>query len=130
MTLRQYVFVMLVGTALCWAAWLLVTGYLNPTTAGWLGFALFYASFSLALVGTFAVTGLGLRLVLLKREAAFRQVVIAFRQALSFAALVVSALLLQSQDLLTWWNVLLLVATLTFVEFAVLTLRRRGDPYG
>ena len=125
MSLKQYIFLMLLGTVLCWGAWLLVIFYLDPDSAGWLGFAFFYSSLFLALVGSFALLGLGFRLFILRHEVVFRQVTIAFRQALSFAFVVVAALFLQSREVLTWWNMLFLIAMLTILEFAVVARKQR-----
>ena len=129
MTLRQYLLFMLLGTLLCWGAWWLVVSALDPAAAGWLGFTLFYSSLFLALLGSFALIGLGFRLYILRSEVIFRQVTVAFRQAFSFAFITIAALFLQSYQLLTWWSMLLLVAAVTFVEFAVISLRQaRGAP--
>ena len=125
MTLRQYVVLMTLGTFLCWGAWFLVVMYLDPATAGWLGFGFFYSSLFLALVGSFSLIGLGFRLYILQSEVVFRQVSVAFRQALSFSVLMTVGLFLESKDLLTWWNAVMLVLAVTLVEFAVISLRYR-----
>ncbi|KKU48415.1 hypothetical protein A3H10_03275 [Candidatus Uhrbacteria bacterium RIFCSPLOWO2_12_FULL_46_10] len=125
MSLKQYIILMLVGTVLCWASWALVLIYLDPVSSGWLGFGFFYSSLYLALVGSFSLIGMGLRLVFVKQGAVFRQVAIAFRQAFFFGFLVIAALFLQSKNIFTWWSMLFLVAALTLIEFAILVLRRR-----
>lgn len=125
MSLRQYIVLMLLGTMLCWGAWVLVLIYFDPDSAGWLGFGFFYGSLYLALIGTFSLAGTGLRLIFAKPGAVFRQVSIAFRQAFFFSFLVIAALFLMSKDLFTWWNMFLLVGALTLIEFAILVLRRR-----
>lgn len=124
MTLRRYIVLMAFGTILTWSAWGLVLSQFDPASAGWLGFSMFYVSLYLALVGTFSLLGLTVRRIIYSAELPYRQVAIAFRQSFSFAFLVVAALFLQSRDLLTWWNVLFLVVALTFLEFAVLAVRR------
>lgn len=125
MSLKQYITLMFLGTMLCWGAWALVVVYLDPTAAGWLGFIFFYSSLYLAFVGSFALFGTGFRLLLIRRGVVFRQVAIAFRQAFFFSFLIIAALFLQSKDIFTWWNMLMLVAALTFIEFTILALRRR-----
>ena len=125
MTIRQYSIFMILGTVLCWAAWALVLIYLDPTSAGWLGFGFFYGSLYLALLGTFSLIGMWLRLYLIKYDAVFRQISIAFRQAFFFSFLVIASLFLQSKGIFTWWNMLLLVAALTLIEFAIIALKRR-----
>lgn len=128
MTLTRYIILMLAATILCWVAWFLVVVYLDPDTAGWLGFGFFYLALFLSLVGSFALLGLGFRLYILRNELIFEQVSVSFRQALSFGALVIASLFLESKDLFTWWNELLLVLVLTFIEFAILILKRREPP--
>ncbi len=128
MSLRQYVTLMLIGTILCWVAFGLVVSNLDPTNATWMVFAFFYLTLFLALVGTFAILGTAFRLYILRHEVVVRQVMIAFRQAFSFAFIVVAALFLQSRHILYWWSLVFLVATLTFVELAILLRRRRLPP--
>lgn len=125
MSLRQYASLMLAGTALCWVVWIFVVGFLDPASAGWLGFGLFYAALFLALVGSFALLGLMIRGLLLQRESVLQHVAISFRQAFSFAFVVIAALFLQSKDILTWWNMGFLVLAVTLVEFAVLAIKRQ-----
>lgn len=119
---------MSIGTILCWIAFGLVVSNLDPLQATWPVFVFFYLALFLALVGTFALLGMGFRLAILRRQVVFRQVMIAFRQAFSFAFIVVMALFLQSQRLLHLWSLFLLVGALTFVEFAVLFRQRRLPP--
>lgn len=125
MSLRQYVMLMLIGTLLCWGAWGLVVFTLDPTTAGALGFVLFYTALFCALLGSFALLGLGFRMIILRDDAIVRQVTLAFRQSFSFAFLAIAALVLQSQQLLTWWNMLFLVCAVTLVEIAVVSRHHR-----
>lgn len=125
MTLRSYIAFLLFGTAACWAAFSLVIANLDPGAGSWLVFTAFYVTLFLALLGTFSLLGMGIRLTLLRHESALTQVVIAFRQAFSFSFLVVAALFLQGEGLLQWWNVAMLIASLTFIEWAILLRERR-----
>jgi hypothetical protein len=118
---------MLVGTILAWGAFGGVTANTSPDSAGPVGFALFFVTLYVALVGTFALIGLVLRKLLMRSELPTKQVWISFRQSFSFALLIVVALFLQSKSLLYWWNVLFLVIALTFVEVAVLLLQKNRD---
>lgn len=124
MSVKQYSVIMFIGTIICWAGWWMVVSTFDPASAGWIGFGLFYASLFLALVGTFALVGLGLRLVLLRHDMILVQATLAFRQAISFALLAIIALFLQSKNLLTWWNGLLLVGALTLIEFMIVSMKR------
>ncbi len=118
MTLRQYLALMAVGTALAWTAVGLIVGTVDPTDTQPLVFGIFYASIFLALTGTLSVIGFLLRAALLRQQfVVSRHVAVSFRQAILLALLIVVALFLQSKSLLTWWNALLIVAALTVLEF-------------
>lgn len=117
MTLKQYLSFMLLGTILCWIAWGLIVTSTDPTAAPWFVFFFFYASLFLALIGTFSLLGFGWRIWQHKQESViFRHVRKTFRQGVLFAALVISALYLKSQEMLTLWTSILLVFVLVVFE--------------
>lgn len=93
----------------------------TPAQTGFIGLTLFYVSLTLALTGTFAVIGFFIRLVLLKQELVFQKVIIAFRQGVFFALLVLGLLLLQSARVLAWYNVAFLIIGLTVAEFFIIS---------
>lgn len=123
MSLIRYLILMTVATIICWAGWYTVVSLVNPNQTGFLGLLLFYASLTLALTGTFAVVGFFIRLFLLKQEMVFQKVIIAFRQAIFFALLIVGMLILQSGRLLTWYNGVFLIMGLTMLEFFLISKR-------
>lgn len=112
---------MFLATALCWAAWFTVVGAVDPFDTDGVGYVLFYSSFTLALAGTFALGGLLFRTLLLKQELMFQKVAISFRQGIFFAILIDGFLILQSQRLLTWYNIAFLIIGLTIAEFFVIS---------
>lgn len=121
MTLTRYLILMSLGTAIAWAAWMTVVNVVNPFDTDGVGYFIFYASFSLALAGSFALVGLLFRTLLLKQELMFQKVAISFRQGIFFAILIDGFLILQSQRLLTWYNIAFLVIGLTIAEFFVIS---------
>ena len=123
MTLRQYFFWMILATALCWLGWLSVVWMVDPAEAGVLGLFLFYAALSLALIGSFSVVGLGLRALARRQEPVSRHAATSFRQSVLLTGLMAGSLALQSRSLLTWWNLLLFVATMTVLEFFLISFR-------
>lgn len=125
MTLFAYFILMLISTIFSWLGWGTILFYLNPQEAGNVGFAFFYGSLFLALTGSFSLLGLFIRMRLLKDDIVSRQVAISFRQAVFFAILLVGSLFLRSKDLLAWWNIILLIFLLTFLEFFFLSYQRR-----
>jgi len=124
MTTKQFVILMLSVTIVCLGAWILVLFFINPETTGIIGFLLFYLSFFFGLTGMLSLLGFYLRYIFTRRFPEFEQAQIAFRQALFFGIIVVGALFLQSNQMLSWINALLLVALLTVVEFLIISLKR------
>ncbi len=126
MTLRQYLILMSLMTALCWAGWAAVVKSFDPLDAGWLGLVLFYAALALALAGTFAIAGLTVRSLMRRREPAARFVPVSFRQGALFSVMFVAGLALQSRALLAWWNLALLLGSAVTVEFLLMSLRGKS----
>ncbi len=125
MTLTKYVLIVLSATILAWVGFAVILSQINPETAGMDGFILFYVSLFLALLGSFALMGLSIRLHTQQHHLPYYLVLLSFRQAIFFSVLVVGALLLQSHRVLYWWDMVLLVAVLTVLEFFALKIRRR-----
>ncbi|MEA3272931.1 MAG: hypothetical protein U9P90_04685 [Patescibacteria group bacterium] len=125
MTYKQYLIVMSFATALSWVAWFFVLFFIDPFSANWMGLLFFYLSLYLAICGTLAILGLIFRIYLSKDKIVSRQAGIAFRQSILFATLPVGCLLLQSRELFTWWNSVLFITALTFVEFFFISMRRK-----
>lgn len=124
MTLRQLLIVMTVATGICWLVWAGVLFQADPTDSGLIGLVFFYASLFLSLLGTFFLLSFLWRKLFNKFALEFRLVGVSFRQSFFFACLIVGVLFLQSQQFLTWWNLLLLVAAVTIIEFFCLSLKR------
>ncbi len=128
MSLRLYLFLMTVGTAICWAVWVFVILKVDPEVAGNLGFIFFYSTLFLALVGTFSVFGFALRKMVIKNEAViFRHVKRTFRQGVFIASTVTILLLLLQKDLLVWWNGALIIIFFLIVEGIIFTNRRYSN---
>lgn len=124
MTLKHYLIWMAVGTLVAWGAFWLVITYVNPETAGTLGFTLFYVAIFLGVTGTFTLLGFAWRYFRHRDEPLYRHVSISFRQGIFLALMLVIALFLQQQGLLTWWNLILLVLGVSLLEFGLLSVRR------
>ena len=124
MTLKTYLTIMLLGTAICWAAWVVVINSIDPETTNLVGLLLFYSSLFLAIVGASAILGFLVRFILLRQELVFRQVVRAVRQSFLLAAVVVASLIMQSSHLFTWYNALFLIIGLTVLEFFLISYKR------
>lgn len=117
---------MIAGTILALIGWAIVITSIDPLTAGFFGFVLFYLSAFVSSVGCLAIFGLLLRVYVIRRKLLMtKQVAIATRQSVLLSAVLVGALMLQSARILTWWNSFFLVGGLTMIEFFVISLRRR-----
>ncbi|MCK4539714.1 hypothetical protein KAU09_01000 [Candidatus Parcubacteria bacterium] len=117
---------MSITTAICWLIWLYVLWMINPALTNWIGFVLFYSSLFLALIGTGAIIGFAVRFIALKKELAFRLVKESFRQSFLFALLIIISLILLSQSLFTWLNLILLIFGLSVLEFFMLSFTTSG----
>jgi len=124
MSLKKYLIFMSFLTLFCWLAWLVVLFYLNPFEAGFIGYLCFYISIFFALIGTFSLLGFFIRVWFSKEPVIFRHLGVSFRQSLWFSMLLVAALILQGTNFLRWWNVLLLIIFMTFLEFFFLSKKQ------
>jgi hypothetical protein len=115
---------MFLATGVCWITFTVVLNMIDPLTTNWVGFLLFYISLFLSLMGTISIVGFLIRFACLKHELAFRAVKAAFRQSFLFAFLIVAVLFLSSRDLLTWLNLFLLVASLSLIEYFLISYDR------
>ncbi len=116
MNLRQYLTIMSIGTALCWAAWIFVIFNVDPFAAGNLSFLFFYISLFLALLGTFSVFIFMLYRVFSRADLPmFRYVERSFRESFIFSTIFVFLLFLKGLDLLNIWNFAFFIILLIFL---------------
>lgn len=125
MTLKQYLFLMSVGTLICWAAWFFIVKSVDPYGAGILEFVFFYASLFLAFLGTFSVIGFMIRQRLVKSdEIVFHHIKRTFRRGALLSLLIIILLLMLQINVLTWWNSLLLIILFFVCESIFFTQRK------
>ncbi len=124
MTLKNYLFVMSVLTAICWGIFIFVASLVDPTATNWLGYGLFYLALFLSLSGTTALIGFIFRFVALKKELAFNLVKLAFRQSFLFSLFIVFLLILKSLQLFNWVNLLLLVIIFAILELFLISYKK------
>jgi hypothetical protein len=123
-TFKQFLTLMLITTGAAWFAFGAVVWSIDPTRSGLLGFVFFYATLSLALVGTLTICGAGLRTLTNRDEVVSRHVSKAFRQAFLFTILVDLSLVLSSQGYFRWWTATILILLLAIVELVFLSAQR------
>ncbi len=124
MTLRKYLIFLFVCTGFCWLTWFFVIRYTNPETTGWLGFAFFYLSLFVSLVGTFSIFGFLVRTMFKREEVIYKKIDVSSRQSIILSLLIIISLILQSQRLMTWWNFVILVAAISLVEIFFISYRK------
>ncbi|MBI4713687.1 hypothetical protein HY771_00660 [Candidatus Uhrbacteria bacterium] len=116
MTFRWFLIIMTLATVAAWIGWVFVLNTTDPVSTGFIGYALFYFTFSIAFLGTTALFGTVLRLWIHPDGLPYRQTVRALRQSIIFTGLFVSAMFLLSFDLLRWWSSVLIVLLFSLVE--------------
>ncbi|MFH1292106.1 MAG: hypothetical protein ABIH87_02820 [bacterium] len=125
MTLRQYLILMSIGTAMCWAIWILVIINIDPVETKYLGLAFFYASLFLALSGTVSVIGFLVRKKINKNdEIVFHHVRHTFRQGVLISSLILLSLAMLQYKLLNWLTGMLIVLLFLILESLAFTNRR------
>lgn len=128
MSLKRYLVFMAIATAICYLMLLLVLFYFDPFQAGIVAVIFFYISLGLSLIGTLSILGLVIRLYATKDKLVFKKVVNSFRQSILFAILILAALFLSSNQLLTWWNLVLLVLAVSVIELYFLSHKVKSAP--
>ena len=125
MTLKNYLIIMGVTTALVWGLFLFIINAINPETTNWVGFVIFYLALFLALCGTTTIIGFSIRFKILKKDLIFNSVKTAFRQSFLFSLLITASLYLLSEKLFSWTNLILLIIILSIIEFIVISYQPR-----
>lgn len=125
MTLRQYLVLMTLATSLCWLTWFFAVFNIDPDSAGFIGFAFFYLSLFLGIVGLFSVIGFIWKNKKTEHEdAVFRQVKKTFIQGILFGTFVNTLLILLQFNFLYWWNAALLSLFYLLLEGAIISGRK------
>lgn len=110
MTLRQYFFIMITATVLCWVSWAFVLVQVDPFDGALISFFFFYLSLFLALVGTLSTLLFFCLYVLFRStKPLFRMVQQSFQQGFLVAFFGVLLLFLYGQRFLRWWSAVALI---------------------
>jgi len=107
---------MVLATAACYLSFFAVIYFFDPFESGFRALFFFYTSLFLALIGTFSILGLFLRLIFTKDNLVFKKVIVSFRQSIWFAFLIIISLHMLSSQLLGWKNLIILVFAFTLIE--------------
>ncbi len=121
MTLRTYVWGILIITLFSFVALLGVIINIDPDKSGLAGKAVFFAVLLFFLSGFFNLFLLWLRKKMLGKESTAVNIGLSFRQGFLLAVLALGVLILQGMRLLVWWDGLLLVVGIFLVELYFLS---------
>jgi len=97
--------------------------YFDPHTSDLLIFILFYLSLFIGFTGFLASIGFFIRKISRRRKTslptkqALHNLEVSFRQGFLLSIILIVALILQSQRILTWWHSLILVAIIGLTEW-------------
>lgn len=127
MNFRQYIISMFVGTFLSCIAFLLSLFLINPEATSKAGFFFWYSSLFLASLGIFSSLGVLFRIFLFRKEKEVTHVVTSLRQSFWAAAVMLIALMLLKKQLLNWWNVIMLCASVLLLELIFLSQNHGND---
>jgi len=111
-----YLWMMRLGVLIALVAFVFVVIEVNPDETGIMGIILFYSSLFLLLSGVFVQMSLWIRRKYHNAQHIFAYSGISFRQSVLLAMLTIILLIMQSQDVLVWWDGLLVVIGVFFLE--------------
>ena len=121
MTLRAYIWGMRTVTLLSLLALGAVIFYVDPENSGLIGIVLFYLAAFFVLSGIFNLCLLFIRRKLLGDELVAENIELSFRQGMLLSVIVLAILILQSYELLVWWDILLVIAGVFLIELYFLS---------
>ena len=116
MKLKAYVWGIRFITLLSLAALGAVVYFVDPTSSGAIGAALFYLVVFFSLAGMFNLFLLSMRRRFIGDELAAENVGISFRQGTLLAILAIGILIIQGYRALVWWDALLVAAGIFLIE--------------
>jgi len=125
MSLKYLLIIVVSATVLSWVSWGVVLVEIDPEIAGIGGLMIFYLALLASLLGTFFLASFAIRKIFNKEELEYRLVGISFRQSVFFSLALIGVLFLQSQNFLTWWNVIFLILALAIFEYFFISYNSR-----
>ncbi len=122
MSLKQLLITVFLATIISWFSWLFILFEVDPTASA-SGVVFFYLSLFLSIWGTLFILFSLLKKRFNKEELEHKIVGVSFRQSIFFALTVIGVLLLQSKSFLTWWNLIILILAVSFLEYLFLSFK-------
>lgn len=108
---------MIVATIIAFAGFGFVIFKIDPYETGVLGFILFYSTLFFSSVGALSLVMFVFRWIFNKNQPIFSLITKSFRHGVLLSILTAIFLMLEQLELLTWWNMTLIIAVIVTVEF-------------
>ncbi len=117
MSHHKYLSIIGIAGIISWIAFYLVLVKMDPFESMGLALVMFFISLAFALFCTFTVAGFYLRVWLNRNEIYYDHINVSLRQGLLLTLIAVGSLVFQLIGVLTWWSGLMLIGTVTLIEF-------------
>ncbi|MFA6160283.1 MAG: hypothetical protein WC678_04340 [Parcubacteria group bacterium] len=121
MTLKSYIWGIRIITLISLVALGAVIYYVDPENSGLIGILLFYLVAFFVLSGIFNLALIFLRRKLLGSEMAVKNIDLSFRQGILLSIMILAVMILQSYQMLIWWDALLVVVGIFLIELYFLS---------
>ncbi len=122
MTLRQYVVVLALGTAMSISSWCIIMIAIDPTTAGALAYVVFYLTLGAGIAGLCTMLGTAFRTWKYPERSIDHAVARSLRQGIVLATVFTTSLVLLSQGLFSLGTMMILVVLAVLVEALFLSI--------
>lgn len=129
MSLKAFLALIIFGTIFAWLALGMAIFSFDPEKIGVLGFGVFYLSLFLSLSGIMFIIFDYFKAKIFKNQLLYLRLRNSVRHAILFSILVIGWGFLRSQELLTWWNIILFIVILTVLEFFFISTQKRKNIY-
>jgi hypothetical protein len=126
MTLRQYLVVLALGTAMSISSWCIVMIAIDPTTAGTLAHFVFYLTLGAGIAGLCTMAATVFRSWKYPEDSIDQAVARSLRQGVVLSALFMTSLILLSQSLFSFGTMITLIALAALVEALFLSVSAKS----
>jgi hypothetical protein len=121
MTLQSYLWGVRIGTLISFIALVSVIFLTDPVDIGNIAFVLFYLTFFLTVSGTSVLILTWLWRKMAKDVFTIGEVGMAVRQGILIGILTTILLVMKQMEVLIWWNALIVIGAIFFVELYFIT---------
>lgn len=121
MSIRAYIWGLIISTLLASGAWIFVVFYIDPEESGIIGKIFFYISLFLFISGFLVSFFVWLRKKFVGENVAVETIGLSFRQGVLLATFPVAIIILKGSGYLVWWNALLVLAGIFLIELYFLS---------